>query len=58
MKRYILLAWEDYYECGGLNDIVGSFDTIQEAVDVYNTKTTWNHYQLVERDTWKILEEN
>lgn len=31
MKRYALFAWQDYYEGGGWNDLVGLYATYDEA---------------------------
>lgn len=33
MKRFILFAGETYYPQGGMKDLQGSFDTLQEALD-------------------------
>ena len=38
MKRYLLFAGEDYYPSGGAYDFVGSFDSIDEAVNALNYK--------------------
>lgn len=32
MKRYLLFAGNNYYPSGGMNDLAGDFDTIEEAV--------------------------
>jgi len=34
MKRYILFAGNQYYPMPGCDDIVNSFDTIEEATDL------------------------
>lgn len=31
MKRYMLLGYDQYYPCGGMNDFIASFDTYGEA---------------------------
>ena len=31
MKRYALFAGDHYYPSGGIGDLVGSFETIEEA---------------------------
>jgi len=30
-KRFIVFAYDTYYPGGGLSDVVGSFDTVDEA---------------------------
>lgn len=34
MKKYLLFAFGQYYPRGGLRDLVGSFDTLEEAAAV------------------------
>lgn len=33
MKRYLLFAGHNYYPAGGTNDLVGAFDTYEQAVE-------------------------
>ena len=33
MKRYIVFAGDTYYPCGGIEDYVGAFDSLEEAKD-------------------------
>lgn len=35
MIKYYVEEYNEYYPGGGLNDIVGPFDTFQEALDEY-----------------------
>jgi hypothetical protein len=52
-KKYIVFAYEQYYPSGGMGDIVGSFDTIEEARE----RGSDNDYcDIVDRDTWEIIE--
>lgn len=32
-KRYLLFGYDTYYPLGGMNDLIDSFDTIEEAID-------------------------
>jgi hypothetical protein len=32
MKRFLLFAGEIYYASGGFHDLIGSFDSLEEAV--------------------------
>jgi hypothetical protein len=34
MKRYLLFEWRCYCECGGWNDFIGSYDTIEEIKQI------------------------
>lgn len=31
MKRYAVFGYEQYYPSGGWNDLVGRYDTVEEA---------------------------
>jgi hypothetical protein len=31
VKRFLAFAYDSYYPCGGVGDIVGAFDTVEEA---------------------------
>lgn len=45
MKRYLLFTFSNYYPCGGFEDYIASFDTIDDA---YNT---WLNIPSIDRDT-------
>lgn len=45
MKRYLLFTFENYYPCGGFEDYIDIFDTIDDA---YNY---WLNRPLIDRDT-------
>jgi len=32
MKRFMLFTWDTYYPRGGLHDLAGTFDSVEEAV--------------------------
>lgn len=36
-KRFLLFAGEDYYPFGGGNDFKGSFDSVKEAIEFFDT---------------------
>ena len=56
-KKYILFQCDAYYPMGGLGDITGSFDSIEEARDYMNENPSFSN-DIVDRDTWEIVEEN
>ena len=36
MKRYILFRFSNFYPSGGMNDVEGHYDTMEEALDYVN----------------------
>jgi len=57
MKKYILFGYDHYYPAGGLNDIAGSFDTLEEAREAAK-KDTSDIKEIVDRDTWEVIKED
>lgn len=65
MKKYVVLAGGYYYPMARLGDIVGGFDTIEEAQNPENLKSkypdgSWGVHDwacIVDRDSWEILYE-
>jgi hypothetical protein len=63
MKKYVVLSGDWYYPMAGLRDLVGGFDTIEEAQNKENLKHKyedgsvgvhdWGY--IVDRDSWEIL---
>jgi hypothetical protein len=51
-KKYILFQYDQYYPSGGLGDIRGSFDTLEEAKE-YAVKHRHDYNDVVDRDTWE-----
>lgn len=49
MKKYILFCIESYYPSGGLDDIEGSFDTLEDAIA---DLSPGDRCYVVDRDTW------
>jgi hypothetical protein len=61
-KKFILFSYASQYygyACGGMADIQGSFDTIEEAENAYHTMYDWehDHFEIVDRDTWEIIKQ-
>lgn len=54
MKKYILFFIPEYDPYGGLDDIDDSFDTIEETHSKID-KSKNGIYQIVDRDTWEII---
>lgn len=61
MKKYALLAGENYYPERGINDLIGFFDTIPDAVSRFGQGVRvgyeYDWGQIVDTATWKIEEE-
>lgn len=61
MKKYIVFAGHDHYPSGGMGDVRGSFDTLEECRVVTDKKSRFGHryydwHHIVDRDTWEELE--
>lgn len=65
MRDYLLFAGHDYEAMGGMNDFVGDFDSVQNAVDYFVTEradsdgdhlSPWDWGHIVYRHTMKIVQ--
>lgn len=58
MNNYALLAGHTYYPCEGIDDLVGFFFTIDEAVERFNSGYcngwSWDWGQVVNTVTWEV----
>lgn len=67
MKYYMLFAGKEYYPYGGMKDWADCYDSVEEAKEVakeiiYNfhelpVAFKYDWWQIVDADTWEILEE-
>lgn len=55
MKRFVVFAYDTYYPGGGMSDLFGSFDTIEEASEA-GRSCDFDHFEVVDRDTWEEIE--
>jgi len=53
MKRFMLFTWDTYYPRGGLHDLAGTFDSVEEAV----AQATKECYQVVASPTLEVVKE-
>jgi len=44
MKKYLLFTFKDYYPCGGFEDYIDSFNSIEDAWNY------WNNIPEIDRD--------
>ena len=54
-KKYIVFQYDDYYPGGGLTDIKGDCDTIEEAKALSGSSFQYDNTEIVDRDTWEIV---
>lgn len=54
MKKYIVFAYGYYYPCGGMSDVIGSFDTLAEAEAEFAAHS-YEAGEIVDRDTWEVV---
>lgn len=59
MKKYVLFTYVDYEQIGGMNNLIDSFNTIEEIKNKvkYTYYDIYDYYQIVDRDTLEIVEE-
>lgn len=54
MKRFLLFKGDDYYPQGGFDDFVGSYDTVDEAMDAHKPESCqWAH--VADSLEWSIV---
>ena len=58
MKQYLLFTYGNFYPSGGFNDFNKSFDTVDEAFNFWENKTEVHYYQIIDKDTFKIIKTN
>jgi len=51
-KKYIVFQFDKCYQCGGLGDVTGDFDTLEEAKE-FCKKDRYAYNEVVDRDTWE-----
>ena len=56
MKKYLVFTYLANRACGGMKDLLSSFDTLEEAL--MNIKEERNRYfQIVDRSSLKVVKE-
>jgi hypothetical protein len=53
-ERYIAFGMDANYPAGGLEDITGSADTLEEAVAIAEARDS-DAWYIVDRDTWMVV---
>jgi hypothetical protein len=55
--KYLLIAYDNYYPSGGMNDLLLKFNTIQELEEyILNCKWFLDFYQIVKTDDFSFVE--
>lgn len=50
--RYIVFAYNTYYPAGGINDIMGTADTLERASMLYwREQGNWDHLEIYDNET-------
>jgi Zn ribbon nucleic-acid-binding protein len=63
-KKYILFSYDTYYPGGGMSDLFASYETLEEAQAEAKTVhpntgiPKHGNIQIVDRDTWAVVEED
>ena len=61
MKRYLLFTFANYYPCGGFEDYIDVFDTIEDAHNYWlNSPSNYRdtNCQIVDLKTLEIVKED
>lgn len=61
MKRYLLFTFKNYYPCGGFEDYVDEFETVEDAYNYWNNIPLIDresNCQIVDNTTLKIVKED
>ena len=56
MKTYFLFGGDTYYPSGGMKDLQGKFDSVEEC-ETFVENMNFDWYQIVESDTLSIVKE-
>jgi len=56
MKRYLLFAFYVYYPQGGMDDMIDSFDTLEEAKDrIRGLREHYEDYQIFDTVSKRVI---
>ena len=56
IKKYLLFSYAQYYPSGGIGDLRGSYDSIEEAEEMIETDRIYiDYWDIVEHKTMKIV---
>lgn len=55
MKRFILFSGDDYYPNGGMKDMTGSYDTLDQAIAAFN-EVDENGWRVAGQDWMHVLD--
>ncbi len=55
-KKYVVFVFDSQYPNGGLNDRLGSYNTLEDCIKGIKL-ANYFHFQIVDASTWEIIEE-
>jgi hypothetical protein len=58
VSKYALFFIESYYPIGGLGDLKGFYDTIEEARAAVTEESRYDWYELADTDTWEVIDDD
>ena len=56
MKRYLVFGYDVYYPYGGLNDLIGTFNTEEEIDDYFLKEQSNKDKFFFKRDHYQVLD--
>jgi hypothetical protein len=59
-KRFLVFKYDNFYPCGGTNDLQGSFDSLSEATDFANGHEPYrfDYFEIYDRIEGVTIEKN
>jgi len=56
-KRFLLFCFDTYYPLGGISDLRGDYDTMDEAQEAWqSTKSSWDWGEIVDLETGERID--
>lgn len=62
MKQYLLMGYATYYAVGGIDDIIGTYDSIEEAKEAVEVNATsykgtiyLDNYEIIDLKSLKVV---
>jgi hypothetical protein len=54
-RKYLIFEWPEHEASGGIDDLIGSADTVEEAQGMFKGPGYGNCAHVVDRDTLKVV---
>lgn len=57
IKRFVVFAFDTYYPAGGVNDMRGTFKTLEKAQDFCRTSLSeWDYVEILDLKTGDVID--